>query len=725
MADVRVSGGAAEQGRLGWYSDRATDFPVVFAATWLVAALVRALMFGLLAGTPMPMPALALFERIGLVGYQFVVNVPVVVITALAATLLVRRGMRRNWPVMVATSIAVVLALALEIVRFSGWATFYSTDQFPTAESWLLFSSAGSQLVAHVVQGEAWVLVAVPTAAILALVLTVAACRAALGWSPRRRRLLVGSVGLTLGVSLLAAWSANILSAEDDARIVTRPHQPEKTAHDAWVAAAKESSGPIARLIAELIDEIQNRTADLRLWKSGPTIRRRVISLGEYAARNDGRVPHRWNVVFIVVESMRADALVADGGRRLVMPALESIAGEATVYSDALAQATQSDYSTTSTLSSQYPLRTPRYRTFSDPIPYPRVLLYDVLRARGWRTGVFSSQNENWAGMYSFLNTGGVEHFLHAETYSGETHAQPEDFGFWNWVKAAKERAGKIDDAETMTEAIAWIDSIGPARPFFAYFNLQSSHTPYVRPESFPPRFGSGRVSFPIRFGGYNADSVSAVRDMYDNSLAYVDAQIGRLVGALKRSGRWDSTLVVVSSDHGEAFFEHGFAAHGNKLYREVTHVPLVVRVPGRASAHDSLPAAAIDIVPTVLSLLALPPHPAFQGVDLADTTVRRHRPVFSLSQTALADEVAVEQDGWCLHYDLRHAQQNLFDLRTDPNERVDVGTANIARRNAMADLVAEWWNSQLGYYGTLRAKPRFYPPVIVTPTPEERHRPE
>lgn len=621
---------------------------------------------------------------------------------------------RRNvWSVSVAAAM-LLLALALEFVRFGSWASYYSTDEFLTAESWTLFSATGSQLVAHVLQSEAWILAAVPLAAVLVLITTMVLCLAALDAPLRRRRMLIGTVGPTFACSFVVAWSADILTESDVSRVVTHQHQPAESAHDAWVSAAKETSGPIARLIAELMDEIENRSAELRLWKSGPTTRRRVITMADYAALGDRTSQRNWNVVFVVVESMRADALVTIGGRRVVMPAVESLAREGTVYTDATTQATQSDYSTTSTLASQYPLRTPRYRTFPEEIPYPRVLLWDVLHARGWRTGVFSSQNELWAGMYSFLNTGGVDHFLHADTFDGETHAQPEDFGFWSWMKAAKERAGKIDDADTITEAISWVDSLPPGAPFLAYLNLQASHTPYARPRSFPPRFGSGAVSFSIRFGGYPADSAPAVRDMYDNSLAYVDAQLARLFGRLKASGRWDSTVIVVASDHGEAFFEHGFAAHGNKLYREVTHIPLIVRVPGRAPSRDSLPAAGIDIVPTVVGLLHLPSHPSFQGVDLGEAAVRAHRPVFSLSQTALADEVAVELDGWCLHDDLRHAQQHLFDLRRDPLEKVDVADANIVRRNAMADIVAQWWNAQIGYYSTLRARPRFYPPVSV-----------
>jgi arylsulfatase A-like enzyme len=713
-----VTEGAAPTERVRRLPRAVEELFVCCSAAWVVSVFVRGAMFWLLAGTPFPVPNVSLFERLGLLGYQFAVSVPAVVVTAIAVMSVIGLESRRRWRAVVAAAVAVGLALSLELLRFGGWAGYYSTEQFLTSESWSLFSATGTQVVAHVVQSAAWILAAVPFVAVFVFAGTVVICRSALGMTRPRQRLLVIAVGVTITGSFFTAWRADILTQTDAARIVTHQHQPAESAHEAWVSAAKETSGPIARLIAELIDEVESRSARLQLWKSGPTTRRRVISLAQYAALPSDVKPHRWNVVFVVVESMRADALTAIGGPRVVMPALEQLARESTVYTDATTQATQSDYSTTSTLASQYPLRTPRYRTFTDPIPYPRVLLYDVLRARGWRTGVFSSQNELWAGMYTFLNTGGAEHFLHAETFDGETHAQPEDFGFWNWMKSAKERAGKIDDADTMSEAIAWIDSVGTARPFLAYLNLQSPHTPYVRPETFSPRFGSGHVSFPIRFGGYPLDSVQAVRDMYDNSLAYVDAQLDRLVRALKKSGQWDSTLVVVTADHGEAFFEHGFAAHGNKLYREVTHIPAVIRVPGRTPSRDSLEAASIDLVPTVVSLLALPPHPAFQGIDLADTLLRKRRPVFSLSQTALADEVAVEENGWCLHYDLRHAQQHLFDLRSDPDEKTDVASTNIVRRNAMANLVAQWWNSQLGYYGTLREKPRFYPPVLVTPVP-------
>ncbi len=203
------------------------------------------------------------------------------------------------------------------------------------------------------------------------------------------------------------------------------------------------------------------------------------------------------------------------------------------------------DFATTSVLSSEFPLRSITYHPFPLHIPYPRVLPYDIFKSFGYRTAVFSSQNEHWAGMYNFLHTGGVDHFLHAETFDGPTYAANADRGLREWMDKTG-HAGKIDDRSTIDEAISWMDSIAPRAPFFAYINLQASHNPYLAPRNFAPRFGSGRVSFPILFDIYPADSAPAVRDMYDNSLAYADAQLVRLFDALKTSGRWDSTIVAV-----------------------------------------------------------------------------------------------------------------------------------------------------------------------------------
>ena len=442
-----------------------------------------------------------------------------------------------------------------------------------------------------------------------------------------------------------------------------------------------------------------------------------MISPADYARQvGAGHAPHL-NVIVVLVESLRKEELTAEGGPREVMPALDSLARESTVYTDVVAPAAQSDYATTSILSSQFPLRNPiTFRPFPPrTVPYARPFPTTSSRLLGYRTAIFSSQNENWLGMYNFLQTGNVDHFLHAETFKGPTYSANSDRGLHEWIEKTG-HAGKIDDGDNINEAIAWTDSIAPNKPFFAYVNLQSSHNPYLLMRKFRPRFGPGYVSFPVLFDVYPADSASAVHDVYDNSLAYADLQLGRLFAALKKSGRWDSTVVAVLGDHGEAFYEHGFGAHGSQLFDEVTHVPLIIHVPSRAPSRDTLPASSIDVMPTILGILGLPPHPSYQGIDLADRAARPDRPLFTLTQTAMADEVGIEQDQWKLLYDLRHSSGRLFDLRNDPGETHDVGAQFPAQRDALMETMASWWSRQIGYYRNLSATPEFYAPSAPVP---------
>jgi arylsulfatase A-like enzyme len=487
--------------------------------------------------------------------------------------------------------------------------------------------------------------------------------------------------------------------------------------HQVYELFAQEKTEPVARLVSDLLTKTVPPGSPLAARTDMRSTGAPVISLGDYARGVDPQAVRRWNVMIVIVESMRADVLTANGGRRVVMPTVEALAREGTLYTRAIAPAGQTDYATTSVLSSQYPLRTAKYRVFPLRPEYPRVLLYDVLKQFGWRTAVFSSQNEHWGRMYNFLQTGGIEHFLHAETWRGPTYVPALDSGFIDWMGATG-HAGKIDDRYTIDEAIAWTDSIAPSVPFFAYLNLQSSHTPYRQARGFPPRFGTGRVSFPILFNSYPPDSAAAVRDMYDNSLAYADAQLARLVGALKRSGRWASTVMVVLGDHGEGFYEHGFAGHASELYREVTNIPLVIRQPSAQPVRDTLPASGLDVPPTVLGILGLGAHPAFQGVDLASSAIRLHRPVFSVSQTPLADEIAVTQDSWKLVFELRQKETRLFDLQHDPGETRDVDELHPAQLNALMETLATWWTRQLAYYRDLTGEPKFYAPPSPRPKP-------
>jgi arylsulfatase A-like enzyme len=104
-------------------------------------------------------------------------------------------------------------------------------------------------------------------------------------------------------------------------------------------------------------------------------------------------------------------------------------------------------------------------------------------------------------------------------------------------------------------------------------------------------------------------------RDRYDGEVAFVDEHLGRLFRELEQSPLGARTAVVVTSDHGEAFGEHGMIRHGFELWEELVHVPLIVHVPGLAPRRVQARRSAIDLVPTLLDLLKLP-RPTQKGAD-------------------------------------------------------------------------------------------------------------
>lgn len=195
-----------------------------------------------------------------------------------------------------------------------------------------------------------------------------------------------------------------------------------------------------------------------------------------------------------------------------------------------------------------------------------------------------------------------------------------------------------------MGAAEAWLASID-SRPFFLWIHLMDPHHPYYPPAA-ALRDLTGRKLAPARVrylnefwnrGDLAVDRLQthkdAVVELYDAGIRWVDAQIARLVGYLRRSGRWDNCVFVLTADHGEEFLEHGRRYHAPvSLSEEVARVPLLFRVPGQQEAeqqtlHVGSPIARplgdgavfshLHLAPTLLDILDVPPPAGFQGKSL------------------------------------------------------------------------------------------------------------
>jgi arylsulfatase A-like enzyme len=186
---------------------------------------------------------------------------------------------------------------------------------------------------------------------------------------------------------------------------------------------------------------------------------------------------------------------------------------------------------------------------------------------------------------------------------------------------------------------------------------------------------------------------LNTLSDLYDGGIQYVDTRVKRLLEAVERSDR--PTIVVVFSDHGEAFHEHGYLGHDNVVWDEVSRVPWVVWAPDLVQAGQRIDTTAqtVDIFPTITDLagLSMPPDldgssfaPALRGETNTVTTDR----IIPIQDDKMWGLVVETEEGlFKLHVRIKKRKLTLYDLTRDPGETVDVQAAHPA---LMARLVAE-----------------------------------
>jgi choline-sulfatase len=296
-------------------------------------------------------------------------------------------------------------------------------------------------------------------------------------------------------------------------------------------------------------------------------------------------------VVIVSIDTLRADHLPAYGYGRVQTPAIDALRRGAVLFENAYSHCPLTLPSHTSLLTGLLP---PEHGVRSnigyrlDAAAHPT--LATLLRARGYATGAFVSA-------YVLRRATGLD----------------AGFDFYDDVATAQgaRAAAEVQrpGATTVAAALRWLRGVG-AKPFFLFVHLYEPHTPYLPPEPFRSRYGA----------------------TYDGEIATADAAVGELLAGLRELGVYDRSLLVLLADHGEGLGDHGEAEHGVLLYREVLHVPLLLKLPrsARAGSVDSNPAGLRDVLPTVARLVGLPVPAAAKGRDLLAPGGPRDEAVYS-----------------------------------------------------------------------------------------------
>lgn len=429
-----------------------------------------------------------------------------------------------------------------------------------------------------------------------------------------------------------------------------------------------------------------------------------VIAVGHHFARS---ALERWrianlpqaaaasNVLLLILDTVRAPSLSLYGAERPTTPNLEAIAKSSLVFDYAIAAAPW----TLPSHAAMFSGRVYRPETWQSPIEWKGPTLAAVLQENGFATAGFVG-NLYYGIPYYRLNEG----FLHYEAYPRDVRMVVESSALSralrNWMerrlRKPHHRHYEKRAADINRSFLKWVR--GQRRPYFAFMNYIDAHEPYRPPEPYQHLYMREDGVAALRPWGhtYTEEEVQDLRDAYDGALHYVDDQVQRLLAELDRMGQLDNTLVIIASDHGEEFLEHGVAGHSNSVYMPALHVPLLIRFPGRvpAGVRNSQPVTLADIPATIMHLLGLEHASPFLGESLvreagveeeaaailySDLGSKGERTPPDWYPISRGDLRSVVYGRW--HYIQGGGREELYDFIADPWERTDLARLPANRR--------------------------------------------
>lgn len=347
-------------------------------------------------------------------------------------------------------------------------------------------------------------------------------------------------------------------------------------------------------------------------------------------------------VLIVTLDTTRADRLPAYGFTGVATPALDRLSREGTVFEQAVSVAPLTLPSHCSLFTGLFPMHHLVRDNADPPLDRAWTTLAEVLRTNGYQTAAFVGSA-----------------VLHAD----RGLARGFDV-YMDGQRAAAEISLRRSAAAVVDEAVSWVKQRKTHR-FLAWVHLYDAHAPYALPQPYRTLFAD---------------------DPYLGAIAFMDAQIGRVLDVLDRAGLANRTLIVVAGDHGESLGEHGEESHGILLYESTLHVPLIVRMPGLVPRRVSSVVRLVDVMPTVLDLAGVRA-PDTDGSSLVSLLTGHRR---DLGLEAYSESWYPRRFGWSPLRSLRAdrfklidgPRPELYDLASDALEAHDI----VAERPGLAE---------------------------------------
>jgi arylsulfatase A-like enzyme len=439
------------------------------------------------------------------------------------------------------------------------------------------------------------------------------------------------------------------------------------------------------------------------------------------------------NIVLVTIDALRADHLGVYGYAQARTPNIDAFAAQGVVFEQATSQAPWTFPSFASLFTSMYPSELNISignkhisEMYKERVDDARATLAEVLQASGYHTQAIVTNP--WLkpefgfaqGFEGYLSVD-EPHVYHLELLHNLTVVQiarkiPPLYeklsAAYTWITGnpGELQAWDVRADRVTQEAIAWLRS-EHSTPFFLWVHYIDPHYPFDPPQDYRPSPAGVTPERLDYLSSYNEEEIytgrarlrpedkAAMVALYDGEIAYTDYYVGRLLGEIDALGLRDNSIVVLSADHGDEFWDHGGYQHGHSLYSELIHVPLIIRGPGVLSEPRHIEAGVqqLDLMPTLLDFIGRQPPAEAQGRSLlpllsaagpvADPDPYRFAEGLFLGE----EQKTIRDNGYTLIYRPFSNTFELYDLAQDPGEQYNLAASNPAMVESLYKDLKDW----------------------------------
>lgn len=374
-------------------------------------------------------------------------------------------------------------------------------------------------------------------------------------------------------------------------------------------------------------------------------------------------------VVFWLIDTLRADKLPfyqipnANGRPKVETPNLSALAQEAVVFEPFWVQGNESKASHASLFTGTYPV-VHRVFTHEANLPDPLTTIAEAFKKAGYKTGGYCANgyvSDRWNFDQGFAK-GDFRNFI---------------------------REGGANNAKAIVKAAKGFIDANKDKPFYLYLGTSDPHVTYRAHKEFIGKYDTGPAYTGRYMKNLSGEELGKIKGqksppgerdrkrieaLYENEIAFNDKHFGELVAHLKAAGIYDDTMIIVSSDHGDEFWEHGSAGHGHNLHQELINVPLMIRFPGALKGKRAeFGTDGVDLLPTLMTVLGQAHPDDVQGQDVlplvaAEGAVYPRATVASMGTGSYALQVGPAKV-------IMRSERSItaYDTKADPAEKSDV----------------------------------------------------